>query len=268
MAKKKVQPPEVITTYKGFDQNMRCRGFQFEVGKEYKHEGEVKACTGGFHACEHPLDVLRYYPPNTSRFAIVQQHGDLSRHEEDTKVASRSITVSAEINLAGLIKAAIEYTTSRCLPVDPKSPAFSDVKNGAATASGPSGAATASGDSGAATASGPSGAATASGYSGAATASGYSGAATASGYSGAATASGPRGAAQILPKDDVSAQHAVAMATGCASKARAPEGSAIVCVYRNDEGELIHIRASKIGENGIKPNVWYSLDENGEFIEV
>ncbi|MBV8060537.1 MAG: collagen-like protein [Alphaproteobacteria bacterium] len=229
---------------------MRCRGFQFEVGKEYKHEGEVKACTGGFHACEHPLDVLRYYPPNTSRFAIVQQHGDLSRHEEDTKVASRSITVSAEINLAGLIKAAIEYTTSRCLPVDPKSPAFSDVKNGAATASGPSGAATASGPRGAATASGP------------------RGAATASGYSGAATASGPRGAAQILPKDDVSAQHAVAMATGCASKARAPEGSAIVCVYRNDEGELIHIRASKIGENGIKPNVWYSLDENGEFIEV
>ena len=62
--------------------------------------------------------------------------------------------------------------------------------------------------------------------------------------------------------------HAVAVALGEDSKARAPEGSAIVCVYRNDDGELIHIRASKIGDNGIKADTWYTLDEDGEFIEV
>jgi hypothetical protein len=219
---------EVIVSYKGFDQNMQCRGYQYEIGKEYLHDGLVEACSGGFHACEHPLNVLRYYPANKSRFAIVEQSGKISRHDDDSKVASSRITVKTEIDIAGLIKAAIKYTFDRCTPAEgaqsdaPNTVVKAEGKNksatasgysgaatasgysgaatasgyyGAATASGYSGAATASGDYGAATASGNSGAATASGYSGAATASGYSGAATASGYSGAATASGYSGAA-------------------------------------------------------------------------
>ncbi|WP_322080550.1 DUF7666 domain-containing protein [Paraburkholderia bannensis] len=184
-----------IKTFKGFDENLQCRGFQYEAGKEYVHEGDVKACEGGFHACEYPLDVLRYYSPNTSRFFMVEQDGTISRHDEDSKVASSRIKIGVEIGLPGLIKAAVEYTMSRVKPIDPNSPAYSVDANGAATASGYSGAATASGYSGAATASGTRGAATASGYSGAATASGTRGAATASGYSGAATASGYSGAA-------------------------------------------------------------------------
>ncbi|WCM21413.1 hypothetical protein NDK50_08175 [Paraburkholderia bryophila] len=187
---------ETIASIKGFNSDMTCRGFQFAEGETYTHAGEAIACESGFHAVSgYPLEVLRYYSPAGSRFFHVEQSGQLARHEEDSKVASTVLKIGAELSLAGLIKLAVEYTTSRCKPIDPKSPAFSDVDNGSATASGDSGAATASGDSGAATASGYSGAATASGYSGAATASGYSGAATASGYSGAATASGYSGAA-------------------------------------------------------------------------
>ena len=63
-------------------------------------------------------------------------------------------------------------------------------------------------------------------------------------------------------------KHAVAAALGIEAKAKASEGGAIVLVHRNDDGELLHIRASKVGENGIKPDVWYSLNESGEFVEV
>ena len=161
-AAKVVEAP-VLITYKGFDKDLKCRGFQYAVGETYTHDGKVEACNSGFHACEYPLHVLRYYKPGTSRFAIVEQSGDISRHGDNTKVASSKIKVSAEINLAGLIKATIEYTTSRAKPVKGST---TTAKNSAATASGDSGAATASGDSGAATASGHSGAATASGHYG------------------------------------------------------------------------------------------------------
>jgi hypothetical protein len=192
VVKPKADQTPVVIAYKGFDKDLKCRAFQYAIGETYTHDGKVSACNSGFHACEYPLHVLRYYKPGTSRFAIVEQSGELSHHGEDTKIASSKIKVSAEINLAGLIRAAIEYTTSRAKPIKGSTTV---AQNGAATASGNSGAATASGNSGAATASGNSGAATASGYSGAATASGNYGAATASGNYGAATASGNSGAA-------------------------------------------------------------------------
>lgn len=127
---------EVITTYKGFDNNLQCRGFQYAVGESYEHDGEAKACNSGFHACEYPLDVLGYYAPAGSRFAIVEQSGQLSRHDDDSKVASTKIKVTAEIGLPGLIKEAIEYTMKRAKP------------EGGSTATGYQGAAMASGYSG------------------------------------------------------------------------------------------------------------------------
>ena len=178
---------ETIVSIKAFDANLQCRGFQYTIGASYEHAGKVVVCPtaeqaqrgdGGFHACEHPLDVLRYYPPATSRFAVVKQSGVLARHDEDTKIASAKITIEAEIQLSQLIERAVKWVFDRAK--------WSEGPN----VSGPNEGATASGDSGAATASGDSGAATASGDSGAATASGDSGAATASGFRGAATASG------------------------------------------------------------------------------
>uniref|UniRef100_UPI003CD0C0ED DUF7666 domain-containing protein n=1 Tax=Herbaspirillum huttiense TaxID=863372 RepID=UPI003CD0C0ED len=160
---------EVITSIKGFDQNWQCRGFQFEMGKTYEHEGKVEACKGGFHAIEgYPLEVFDYYPPAGSKFATVEQSGDLSRESEDSKIASRKITLKAELNFHGLIKAAIEYTFSRANPVDKATPAFSDKENGQASSTGDRGAASSTGDRGAASSTGYRGAASSTGYQGAA----------------------------------------------------------------------------------------------------
>ena len=84
---------DVIVAYKGFDMNWQCRGFQYEIGKTFEHEGRVEACSGGFHACESPVDVLNYYAPSESRFAVVELSGELSRHDEDSKIAAARITI-------------------------------------------------------------------------------------------------------------------------------------------------------------------------------
>ena len=184
------QSQPTITAYKGFGLDWKCRDFAYEVGKSYKHTGSVKACDSGFHACEYPLDVFAYYSPASSCFAVVEQAGVLSRHDGDSKVASSKITIKAEINFAGLIKAAIEYTTSRCKPVDPMSPA---------------------------------------------SATGYLGAAMASGYEG---------------------------------RAKGIDGNALFLIFRDDNYNIVHARAAIVGRDGIKADVFYALDAEGNFQEV
>ena len=150
---------ETITSFKGFDSALQCRDFQYAVGQTYTHDGEVAACSSGFHACEYPLDVLRYYAPGGSRFAIVEQSGQLARKGDDSKVASSRITIKAEISLGVLIKAAVEYTFARAKPVDKTTPAFSDEERGHASATGYQGAASGLGEHSVALAAGHEGAA-------------------------------------------------------------------------------------------------------------
>ncbi|HNB06457.1 MAG TPA: hypothetical protein PKV97_11050, partial [Thauera aminoaromatica] len=133
-----VESAETITAYKGFGADWTCRGYQYAVGKTYAHEGAVQACESGFHACEYPLHVLRYYRPGTSRFAVVEQSGQIARHGDDSKVASSRIAIKAEIDIAGLIKAAVEYTVKRSKP---EPGATTDKEHGAVSASGNFGAA-------------------------------------------------------------------------------------------------------------------------------
>ena len=98
-----------IISYKGFDENMQCRGFQYEVGKEYKMDGNIKCCERGFHACESPMEVWDYYDMLTSRFAKVEQSGKIEKEENSTKVCSSRIKIKAELKLVDIINIGVEW---------------------------------------------------------------------------------------------------------------------------------------------------------------
>ena len=98
-----------IIAYKGFDKNLKCREFQYEVGKEYEMDGDIKCCERGFHACESPLEVFDHYDMLTSRFAKVEQSGDIDKEENTTKVCSSKIKVKAELKLADIINLGVEW---------------------------------------------------------------------------------------------------------------------------------------------------------------
>ena len=100
---------KVIKSYKAFDKNMQCRGFQYEVGKEYEMDGEIKCCNRGFHACKSPLEVWDHYDMLNSRFAEVEQSGKIDEKEDSTKVCSSHIKIKAELKLADIIKVGVEW---------------------------------------------------------------------------------------------------------------------------------------------------------------
>ena len=100
---------KVIKSYKGFDKNMQCRGFQYEVGKEYEMDGEIKCCNRGFHACKSPMEVWDYYDMLNSRFAEVEQSGKIDEEEKSTKVCSSHIKIKAELKLADIINIGVEW---------------------------------------------------------------------------------------------------------------------------------------------------------------
>ena len=106
-----------IIAYKGFDENLCCRGFQYEVGKEYEQEGEIKCCDNGFHACTNPFDVLNYYKANgKNRFCEVEQSGEINADNSDSKQSSSKIKIKAEIGMAGLFKAGVEWIKEKTNP--------------------------------------------------------------------------------------------------------------------------------------------------------
>ena len=294
---------DVIKSYKGFNKDMTCcpgtKPFQYEEGKEYE-EDSAQACDHGFHACERPLDVFAYYPPNESVYHEVEQSGEISRHDDDSKVASSKIKIGARLDIAGLVKAQIEYTKAHTTMENTDPDRATAGYRGVATAgyrgvatAGDSGAATA-GDSGAATAgyrgaatagecgaatAGNSGAATA-GYRGAATA-GYRGAATAgdsgaatAGDSGAATAgecgaatAGECGAATSRGKS-ASGKNGLSVARG--NDVRVKGGLGAILVIAEEEKDNYDIREWKavvVDGEKIKPDTWYKLSD-GELVEV
>ena len=140
---------EVIKSYKGFNRDMTCNpegtSFQYEEGREYE-EDNAEACECGFHACEMPLDVFSYYPPGTSVYHEVEQSGKISRKEDDSKVASTKIKIGARLDIAGLVKAQIEYVKKRTNNEHTNPERATAGYRGAATA-GDSGAATSRGKS-------------------------------------------------------------------------------------------------------------------------
>ena len=243
---------EVIKSYKGFNKDMTCRGFQYEEGKEYEEE-TADVCHSGFHACEHPLDCLGYYSPNESVYHEVEQSGEFDRGEDDSKVASTKIKVGLRLDVAGLVKAAIDFTMSRV-----KKEARSDEDCGASSATGYYGASSATGYKGASSATGD--------Y-GASSATGNCGASSATGYKGASSANEPE---------------SVAVAWGYKGKAMGVLGSHIVLaewkyIGKEDDDrydrseqkawEFLGAKMFRVDGEKVKPDTWYRL-ENGELMEV
>ncbi|MBA4881713.1 hypothetical protein [Pseudomonas aeruginosa] len=326
--KKKTEVEEIVTAYKGFKQDLTCRGYQFEIGGTYKHEGEVEACASGFHSCEYPLDVFGYYAPGDSRFAIVKASGQLSRHDDDSKIASATLMVEAEISMPTMISRAIDWIMAR-LDSSVEQTVVGDTASNtgyrsAASNTGNRSAASNTGDYSAASNTGDCSAASNTGYRSAASNTGDCSAASNTGYRSAASNTGNRSAASntgyrsaasntgnrsaasntgdysaasntgnrsaasntgdysaasntgdcsaasntgYRSAAEVSGKESVAASLGIEGRARASAGSAIVLCHRDDEGRLIHIRASKVGENGVKPDTWYQLSAEGEFVE-
>ena len=183
-----------MKVYKATDKDMKCCGFQYELGKTAEVEGDIELCENGLHACEMPLDVLGYYAPGDGSRYFEAELEDVSDEKriEDTKRVGKKLTLIAEIGIPGLVKAQVEYVKAQCDFDNAIKKANAEKKN---SATGERGAASATGESGAASATGWSGAASATGWSGAASATGWSGAASATGERGAASATGERGAA-------------------------------------------------------------------------
>ena len=246
--------------YKGFDKDLKCRDFQYEIGKTYE-ESTAKLCESGFHACERPLDVFTYHAPGkTSRYCEVDLDDVSYKMGGDSKRCGKKIAVKAEIGIAGLVKAQIQYVKEHTTMkhTDPKQATAGDYgaatagKYGAATA-GKYGAATA-GDYGAATA-GDSGAATAGDY-GAATAGKY-GAATAGDY-GAATS---RGSVSV-------GENGCGLVRGGNVKIKGGMGAILVIAMENyaDYG-IKEWKAFVVDGESIKPDIWYKL-KNGDLVEA
>ena len=276
-----------MKVYKATDKDMKCRGFQYEHGKTAEVEGDIELCKNGLHACEMPLDVLKYYAPGDGSRYFEAELEDVSdeKYSEDTKRVGKKLTLSAEIGIPGLVKAQVEYVKAQCGFDNAIKKANDEKKNhatgvrgaasatgesGAASATGWSGAASATGESGAASATGVRGAASATGVRGAASATGWRGAASATGWSGAASATGVSGAASATGESGAASatgKSCVAMTTGFFGRVIGDLGNAIVCVERNTNGEIAAILADIVDGETLKPGVWYTV-RDGKWTEV
>ena len=250
--------------YKGFDKDLKCRGFQYEIGKEYKEE-KADLCHKGFHACENPLDTFGYYKPGDgSRYCVVELD-EVSDQKDgiDTKRCGKVIKVGAELDVAGICKAHFEYVTARCDPA--KSNAAGDREAASAGESGFASAGSwgsASAGSWGSASAGSWGSASA-GYRGSASA-GESGSASA-GYRGSASA-GERGSASAGSWGSASAgENGIACCRG--GKVKGGMGCAICCAELDDNGNNIGIAAAIVDGETIKADTWYTV-KNGKFVEV
>ena len=215
--------------FKGFDKNMQCRGFQYEIGKTYEHKGAVAACESGFHSCKNPMDVFAYYPPIESRFAVVEAVGTIARHKDDSKIASAEIHIKAELTLPEFIARAVSYMLALC-------------RGGAEVASGAYSNLAASGaDSNLAA----------------------SGAGSNLAASGAYSKLAASGARSKLAASGAGSNVAAA-AYGC--RAMAGENGAIALAWW--DGKRGRFSVAYPGENGIKPDTFYVLNAKGEFQEA
>nr|DAG58854.1 MAG TPA: hypothetical protein [Caudoviricetes sp.] len=224
---------KVITSYKAFDKNMQCRGFQYEVGKEYEMDGEIKCCNRGFHACKSPLEVWDYYDMLNSRFAEVEQSGKIDEEEKSTKVCSSHIKIKAELKLADIINIGVEWLKDITSPSKVKTDGALNDNGDRKKQIGSSGGSAQIGSSG-----------------------DYAQIGSSGDY------------AQI----NSTGEDSVIMCAGNNSRAKAKVGSWITLTEWewNDEKNRyvpVCVKTEYVDGNNIKADTWYQL-KNGEFVEV
>ena len=232
----------VIKSYKGFDKNMQCRGFQYEVGKEYEMDGEIKCCNRGFHACKSPLEVWDYYDMLNSRFAEVEQSGKIDEEKKSTKVCSSHIKIKAELKLADIINIGVEWLKDITSPSKVKADGVLNDNGDRKKQIGSSGDYAQIGSSG------------------------YSAKIGSSGYSAQIGSSGDY--AQI----DSTGEDSVIMCAGNSSIAKAKVGSWITLAEWKWSDEKKHnvpvcVKTEYVDGENIKADTWYKLI-NGKFVEV
>ena len=261
---------ETIKSYKAFDENMRCRGFQYEVGKEYDMNGDIQCCKRGFHACESPIEVWDYYDMLTSRFAEVEQSGKISTEADSTKVCSSHIKIKAELKLADIINIGVEWLKDLTSP--------SKIKDDSATLNdggfdkkqiGSSGYSAQIGSSGDSAKIGSSGDSAQIGSSGYPAQIGSSGDSAQIGSSGDSAKIGSSG---YSAKIDSTGEDSVIMCAGPRSVAKAKIGSWITLAdwdWDDRKGRLVPVcvKTERVDGIKIKPDTWYKL-QDGEFVEV
>ena len=256
--------------FKGFDKDLKCRDFQYEIGKEYTEE-TADICNCGFHDCECPMDVFGYYPPSDSRYCEVELEENGQKSSDDSKRVGKKISVKAEIGIAGIIKAGVEYIKEQVNWEDDKETNTGD--RSAATNTGYQSAATNTGDWSAATNTGYQSAATNTGDRSAATNTGNQSAATNTGDQSAATNTGNRSAATNTGNRSaaiVEGKESIALATGIESKAKGKIGCFIVLAEWkeiNNEYHIVDVKSAKVDGENIKEDTFYML-KDGKFVEV
>jgi hypothetical protein len=288
-----------MIAYKAFNKDWTCKGFQYEVGKTYTHEGDAKLCSAGFHVCEAPFDVLNYYPLD-SQFAQVELGEVSDEKQQDTKRVGRAITIKAALSIPALIAAQIEWTFANTKEENKSSGDYSTAASSGysstaassgdystaassgysstaassgdsskAASSGDSSTAASSGDSSTAASSGDYSTAASSGYSSTAASSGDYSTAASSGYSSTAASSGDSSKAASSGDSSTAACDisGFACVAGIGGRVKGNAGSALSLGYRDADGKN-RIAVGYVGENGIEADVWYEANEKGELVKA
>ena len=293
---------EKIIAYKAMDKNMQCRGKQYEVGKTY-YEDKADCCHAGMHACENPLDVLRYYPLKDSpRFFEVVCSGNVDKSGEDSKLACTELTVKGEVHFAGLVKATVNAVFNRVKGKEPFSSGNCSTAGSSGyystagssgyystagssgdystagsscncSTAGSSGDCSTAGSSGNCSTAGSSGNCSTAGSSGDYSTAGSSGDYSTAGSSGNYSTAGSSGdystaaatGAYCSAKAD--GKDSIAVVNGACGKACGALGCYLVLTEYDDDGNMLWAKMAKVDGTHIKENVWYTL-KNGEFAEA
>ena len=286
----------VIKSYKGFNKDMQCRGFQYEVGKEYDMDGEIKCCNRGFHACKSPLEVWDYYDMLNSRYAEVEQSGKIDEGEKSTKVCSSHIKIKAELKLADIINIGVEWLKDITSPFKVKTDGVLNDNGDKKKQIGSSGDSAQIGSSGDYAKIGSSGYSAQIGSSGGYAQIGSSGDSAQIGSSGDSAKIGSSGDSAQIGSSGYSAQigssgdsaqigssgdsaqidstgeDSVIMCAGNKSKAKAKVGSWITLAEwewndKKNRNVPVCVKIEYVDGENIKADTWYQL-KNGKFVEV